>query len=126
MNEFKQASHVITVLVVDDHPLLRDGIASALENESDMRVVAEAVDGKSALEQFRIHQPDVTLMDLQMPGMSGIEALRAIRQEFPVARVIVLTTYSGDAQVLNALKSGASGFMLKGMMRKELRETIRA
>jgi two-component system NarL family response regulator len=126
MNEFEQASHVITVLVVDDHPLLRDGIASALENEPDMRLVAEAVDGKSALEQFRIHQPDVTLMDLQMPGMSGIEALRAIRGEFPIARVIVLTTYSGDAQVLNALKSGASGFMLKGMMRKELRETIRA
>jgi DNA-binding NarL/FixJ family response regulator len=116
----------ITVLAVDDHPLLRDGISIALSNQPDMVLVAEAVDGRSGVEAYRKHKPDVTLMDLQMPGMNGLDALRAIREEFPEARVVVLTTYRRDAQVMSALKSGASGFLLKGMLRKELRDTIRA
>ena len=117
---------VITVLVVDDHPLLRDGVAFALSGEADMRIVANAHDGRSAIEAFREHRPDVTLMDLQLPDMSGIDAMRAIRSEFPAARIIVLTTYRGDAQVANALKQGASGFLLKASLRKELRDAIRA
>jgi two-component system NarL family response regulator len=116
----------ITVLVVDDHPLLRDGVAAALSSEQDMCIVADAVDGRSAIEEFRRHRPDVTLMDLQMPGMNGIEALRAIRAEFPGARILVLTTYRGDVQVANALRHGASGFLLKASLRKELRDAIRA
>lgn len=116
----------ITVLVVDDHPLLRDGVAAALSGEQGMRIVADAADGHSAIEEFRRHRPDVTLMDLQMPGMSGIEAMRAIRAEFPSARVLVLTTYRGDVQVANALRHGASGFLLKASLRKELRDAIRA
>jgi two-component system NarL family response regulator len=116
----------ITVMVVDDHPLLRDGVAAALSGEQDMCLVAEATDGRGAVEQFRKHRPDVTLMDLQMPGMNGIEALRLIRSEFPEARIVVLTTYKGDVQVENALRHGASGFLLKGSLRKELREAIRA
>lgn len=118
--------HVITVLTVDDHPLLRDGIAAALADQPDMKVVAEAEDGDRAIEQFREHRPDVTLMDLQMPGMGGLKALRYILRESPEARIVVLTTYRGDAQVMSALKSGARGFLLKGMLRKELRDTIRA
>ncbi|MET0497595.1 MAG: response regulator transcription factor [Steroidobacteraceae bacterium] len=118
--------HVITVLTADDHPLLRDGIALALSEQPDMRLVAEAVDGETAIEQFRLHRPDVTLMDLQMPGMGGLEALRSILRQNPDARIVVLTTYRGDVQVLSALQSGARGFMLKGMLRKELRDTIRA
>ena len=116
----------ITVLAVDDHPLLRDGIATALSNEPDMTLVAEAADGRAGVEAYRKFRPDVTLMDLQMPGMGGLEALHIIHQEDPNARVLVLTTYKGDAQVLSALKSGASGFLLKGTLRKELREAIRA
>ena len=116
----------ITVLTVDDHPLLRDGIAAALTNQPDMVLVGEAVDGPTGIEQYRLHRPDVTLMDLRMPGMSGIDALRILRKEFPDARVIVLTTYRRDAQVMSALESGACGFLLKGMLRKELRDTIRA
>ncbi|MET0499433.1 MAG: response regulator transcription factor [Steroidobacteraceae bacterium] len=116
----------ITVLTIDDHPLLRDGIAAALADQPDMVLVGEAIDGPSGIEQFRQHRPDVTLMDLRMPGMSGIDALRILRKEFPDARVIVLTTYRGDAQVMSALQSGASGFLLKGMLRKDLRDTIRA
>ena len=119
-------SRPITVLAVDDHPLLRDGIAAALSNESDMRLVAEASDGPTAIEAFEQHQPDVTLMDLQMPGMSGLEALRIIRQSHPQARIVVLTTYRKDVQAMAALKAGASGFLLKGLLRKELRDTIRA
>lgn len=119
-------AQVISVLAVDDHPLLLDGIAVALAEQRDMKLVAEAADGHAAIEQFRKHRPDVTLMDLQMPGMGGLEALRRILEEWPEARIVVLTTYRGDAQVMSALKSGARGFMLKGMMRKELRETIRA
>lgn len=116
----------ITVLVVDDHPLLRDGVAFALSGEPDMRIVGYAVDGHSAIEAFREHRPDVTLMDLQMPGMSGIDAMSAIRNEFPDARILVLTTYRGDVQVTNALRRGASGFLLKASLRKELRDAIRA
>lgn len=116
----------ITVLVVDDHPLLRDGISIALSNQPDMVLVAEAADGRAGVEAYRKHKPDVTLMDLQMPVMSGLEALRAIRGEFRDARIVVLTTYRRDAQVMSALQSGACGYLLKDMMRKELRDTIRA
>lgn len=117
---------IISVLVVDDHPLLRDGVAFALSGESDMRVVANATDGRSAIEAFREHRPDVTLMDLQLPDMSGVDAMCAIRAEFPDASVLILTTYRGDAQVTNAMRKGASGFLLKASLRKELRDAIRA
>jgi DNA-binding NarL/FixJ family response regulator len=116
----------IRVLTVDDHPMLREGIAAVLQGEADMTIVAEASNGVEAIEQFRKHQPDVTLMDLQMPQLGGIDTIVAIRKDFPDARIIVLTTYSGDAQALRALKAGAAGFMLKNMLRKELLETIRA
>jgi two-component system NarL family response regulator len=119
-------SRSITVLVVDDHALLRDGISSVLADEQDMRLVAEAEDGESAIEQFRKHRPDVTLMDIQMPGMGGLAAMRAIREEFPDARVVVLTTYRGDMHAANALRQGASGFLIKGSLRKELCDAIRA
>jgi len=117
---------MIRVLSVDDHPLLREGIAALLENHGDMELVAEASDGREALEQFRRHRPDITLMDLQMPQMSGIDAMSAIRAEFPDARIIVLTTHAGDVQVSRALKAGARAYLLKGMLRKELLDTIRA
>jgi DNA-binding NarL/FixJ family response regulator len=117
---------VIRVLAVDDHELLRDGIAALIGNQADMELVAEASNGREAIELFRQHHPDVTLMDLQMPEMGGIDALSAIRGEFPEARIIVLTTYAGDVQVFRALKAGAKGFLLKGLLRKELLETIRA
>lgn len=116
----------ITVPVVDDHPLLRDGVAFALADEPDLRIVGYAMDGHSAIEAFRELRPDVTLMDLQMPGMSGIDAMCAIRNEFPDARILVLTTYRGDVQVSTALRKGASGFLLKASLRKELRDAIRA
>lgn len=116
----------IRVLAVDDHPLVREGIAGLVSNQSDMELVAEASNGREAIELFRQHHPDVTLMDLQMPEMGGIDALSAIRSEFPDARIIVLTTYAGDVQVMRALKGGARGYLLKGMLRKELLETIRA
>jgi len=117
---------VIRVLSVDDHALLREGIAALVGNQPDMELVAEAVNGREAVELFRKHQPDVTLMDLQMPEMNGIDALSAIRGEFPQARIIVLTTYTGDVQVFRALKAGARAYLLKGLLRKELIETIRA
>jgi DNA-binding NarL/FixJ family response regulator len=117
---------VIRVLAVDDHALLRDGIAALIGNQSDMELVGEASNGREAVELFRHHQPDVTLMDLQMPEMGGIDALSAIRGEFPEARIIVLTTYAGDVQVFRALKAGAKAFLLKGLLRKELLDTIRA
>src|SRR6202451_1004610 len=117
---------MIGVLTVDDHPLLREGIAALVNAESDMKLVAEAANGHEAIEKFRLHQPDVTLMDLQMPALNGIEAIISIRSEFPEARIIVLTTYVGDVQVLRALKAGARGYLLKGLLRKELLETIRA
>ena len=116
----------ISILAVDDHPLLREGIAAVLEGEDDLALVAEATSGEQAIELFRKHSPDVTLMDLQMPGMGGIEAILAIRREFPSARFIVLTTYQGDVQALRALKAGAAGYLLKNMLRKELLDTIRA
>ncbi|MGC4055153.1 MAG: response regulator transcription factor [Paludibaculum sp.] len=116
---------MIRVLAVDDHPLLREGIAALIENQGDMQLVAEAANGREALEEFRKHRPDVTLMDLQMPEMSGIETMSAIRAEFPEARIIILTTYAGDAQITRALKAGARAYLLKGLLRKELLDTIR-
>jgi len=117
---------VIRVLAVDDHALLRDGISALIGNQTDMELVAEASTGREALEQFRKHRPDITLMDLQMPEMNGIDALSAIRGEYADARIIVLTTYAGDVQVSRAMKAGARAFLLKGLLRKELLETIRA
>jgi DNA-binding NarL/FixJ family response regulator len=117
---------VIRVLSVDDHALLREGISALVGNQPDMELVAEACNGREAVELFRTHRPDVTLMDLQMPEMSGIDALSAIRGEFPEARIIVLTTYTGDIQVMRAMKAGARAYLLKGLLRKELIETIRA
>ena len=117
---------MIRVLSVDDHPLLRGGIAALIGNQTDMEVVAEACNGREALEQFRKHRPDITLMDLQMPEMGGIDAISAIRGEFPEARIIILTTHAGDVQVVRALKAGARAYLLKGSLRNELLETIRA
>ena len=115
----------IRVLAVDDHPLLREGIGTLLAAQPDIKLVAEASNGREAIEQYRIHRPDVTLMDLQMPEMNGVDAMIAICGEFPGARIIVLTTYTGDAQVLRALRAGARGYLLKNLLRKELLETIR-
>jgi DNA-binding NarL/FixJ family response regulator len=116
----------IRVLAVDDHPLLREGIAALLADETDVVLVGEAADGREAVEQFRKLRPDVTLMDLQMPHLNGVEATMAIRAEFPDARIVVLTTYTGDVQVPLALKAGASGYLLKNAIRTELLSTIRA
>src|SRR6202161_4606593 len=115
----------IRIMAVDDHPLLRQGIASLVDGQSDMSVVAEASNGREAIQQFRTHHPDVTLMDLQMPEMGGGDAMIAIRGEFPDARIIVLTTYVGDAQVLRALKAGARAYLLKNSLHKELLDTMR-
>jgi DNA-binding NarL/FixJ family response regulator len=117
---------VTRIFSVDDHPLLRDGISSLIATQADMELVAEASNGREAIELFRKHRPDVTLMDLQMPEMGGIDAMSAIRGEFPEARIIVLTTYAGDVQIFRALKAGARAFLLKGLLRKELLDTIRA
>ena len=116
----------IRILAVDDHPLFRSGIAALLAVQPDMALVAEASNGREAVQQFRSHRPDITLMDLQMPVMTGLEAMSAIRGEFPDARIIVLTTYIGDAQVLRAMKTGARAYLLKSLLDKELAETIRA
>ena len=116
----------IKVLIVDDHPLIREGVSAVLSGQADMSLVGEATTGREAIESFRRHLPDVTLMDLRMPDMNGIEAILAIRSEFPAARIVVLTTYAGDVQALGALKAGASGYLLKSMLRKDLLETIRA
>jgi DNA-binding NarL/FixJ family response regulator len=117
---------VIRVLAVDDHPLLRDGIAALIGGEEDLELIGEASNGREALELFRKHQPDITLMDVQMPEMNGIDAIGAIRSEFPEARIIVLTTHPGDVQVSRALKAGARAYLMKGELRKELLDTIRA
>src|SRR5262250_97547 len=119
-------SSLIHVLSVDDHTLVREGIAAILEAEPDMRLVAEATNGREAIQSFRKHQPDVTLMDLYMPDVDGIEAIARIRAEFPTARIIVLTSYSGDATIVGALKAGASGYLLKHTLRRELLDAIRA
>ncbi len=120
-----QPSGVIRILTVDDHLLLREGIAAVLEDHEDMVLVGQASSGQEGIESFRRLRPDVTLMDLRMPDMSGIEAISAIRAEFPKARLIVLTTYAGDVQAAAALKAGAAGYLLKNLVRKELIETIR-
>ena len=116
----------IRILTVDDHPLLRAGIAGLISDEPDMVLVAEAENGLDAIEKFTRHHPDVTLMDLQMPEMSGLEATSAICAEFPDARIVVLTTYTADVQVAHAIKAGASGYLLKNSIRTELLTTIRA
>ena len=116
---------VIRILTVDDHQLLREGIAAVLAGQADMTLVGEASGGREAIESFRRLRPDVTLMDLRMPDLSGIEAISAIRTEFPNARIIVLTTYAGDVQAATALKAGAAGYLLKSLVRKELIDTIR-
>jgi len=116
----------IRVMAADDHPLLRDGIAALIGTQNDMRLVAEAATGRETVEQFRAVRPDVTLLDIQMPEMSGIDALIAIRSEFPSAKVIILTTYGGDVLAQRALKAGAYAYVLKGLVRKDLLETIRA
>lgn len=116
----------ITVLCVDDHPIIRDGIAFALQLQPDMQLVADARNGRDAIELFRKHRPDVALIDLQMPGLDGIDTISAIRREFLHARCIVLTTYSGDVQARRALEAGASGYLLKSTLRRDLIDAIRA
>jgi DNA-binding NarL/FixJ family response regulator len=119
-------SKKIRILIVDDHPLLRQGIASLIADESDMELVAEAANGREAIQQFRTHLPDITLMDLQMAEMNGLDAMIAIRGEFADARIIVLTTYTGDVQAKRALQAGARAYLLKNSLHKELLDTIRA
>jgi DNA-binding NarL/FixJ family response regulator len=116
----------IRILAVDDHPILRQGIVGLIADESDMTLVAEAANGREAIQQFRTHHPDITLMDLQMPEMNGLDAMIAIRGEFPDARIIVLTTYTGDVQARRALQAGARAYLLKNSLHKELLDTIRA
>src|SRR6266480_5954993 len=119
-------SDLIRILTVDDHPLLREGIAGLVADQLDMSLVAEASTGREAIQQFRTHRPDVTLMDLQMPDMNGLDAMISIRSEFPEARIIILTTYTGDVQVLRAIKAGAQAYVTKNLVHKELLQTIRA
>jgi DNA-binding NarL/FixJ family response regulator len=116
----------IRILAVDDHAILREGLRALIDIEPDMSLVAQASNGQEALAQFRTHRPEVTLMDIQMPILDGIEAITAIRSEFPNARIIVLTTFAGDVLAQRAMKAGASAYVLKGLMRKDLPETIRA
>src|SRR5271167_3465987 len=116
----------IRILAVDDHPLVRDGIAGLVGIQPDMTLVGEASDGREAIQQFRTHRPDVTVMDLQMPEMNGLDALNAIRNEFPDAKIIMLTTYKSDTQIIRAIKAGAQGYLLKSALHKELLDTIRA
>jgi DNA-binding NarL/FixJ family response regulator len=116
----------IRVLTVDDHPVVRNGIAGLVADQADMVLVGEASNGREAIQEFRTYKPDVTLMDLQMPELNGIDAIIAIRGEFPHARVIVLTTYMGDVQIVRALKAGAQGYLLKSLLHKELLDAIRA
>ena len=126
LETFMNSKAPIRILAADDHPLLREGIASLIGTQPDMRLVAEAATGREAIEQFRAVRPDVALLDIQMPETSGIDALIAIRGEFPTAKVIILTTYGGDALAQRALKAGAYSYVLKGLVRKDLLETIRA
>jgi DNA-binding NarL/FixJ family response regulator len=119
-------SEAIRLLCADDHPLLRQGIAALVEHQPDIDLVAEAATGVQAVEQFRRYRPDVTLMDLQMPDMSGLDAIIAIRSEFPAARIVVLTTYAGDVLAKRTLSAGAQAYVLKGMVRRELLDTVRA
>ena len=121
-----EVSAQIRILSVDDHALVRQGIAVLIRTEPDLTLVAEASNGREAIQRFRAHRPDITLMDLQMPEMNGLDAIIAIRGEFPDARIIVLTTYKGDVQILRALKAGAQGYLLKNTIHKELIDTIRA
>ena len=116
---------VIRILTVDDHAVVRNGISGLVTDQADMVVVGEAANGREAIQQFRAHRPDVTLMDLQMPELGGLDAIIAIRDEFPQARIIVLTTYTGDVQVVRALKAGAQGYLLKNSLHKELLDAIR-
>ena len=115
----------IRILAVDDHPVVRQGIAGLVSIQPDMILMGEASDGREAIQLFRTHRPDVTLMDLQMPGMNGVDAVIAIHNECPEARIIVLTTYAGDVQIIRALKAGAQAYLLKNTLHKELLETIR-
>ena len=126
LNHVDPESKAIRILAVDDHPLFRSGISALVGTQADMALIAEAADGREAIQQHRLHRPDITLMDLQMPGMTGLDAMVAIRSEFPDAKVIVLTTYLGDVQVLRAMKVGARAYLLKSLLDKELLETIRA
>jgi len=119
------STQTIRVLTVDDHPLLRAGISASVNTQMGMTVVAEAADGEEAITAYRTHRPDVTLMDLRLPKQNGIDAIAAIKREYPSARIIVLTTYGGDVQALRAFKAGASGYLLKSMLRTELIDTIR-
>lgn len=120
------AQSLITVLVADDHPLLREGVAAILAHEPDILLIAEAATGREAIDLFRAHRPDVTLMDLQMPGVKGDEAIKSIRQNFPDARILVVTTYDGDVRAVRAMKAGACGYLLKNKLRKDLPNAIRS
>ena len=119
------AGNPTRILVVDDHPMLREGVIAVIELEAELEIAGQASNGAEAVEAFRKLKPDITLMDLQMPGIGGIEAIQSIRADFPEARIIVLTTYAGDVQALRALKAGAAGYLLKSALRKDLIDTIR-